>query len=108
MARIVCYHGTPTKENADAILREGFMVKTYFAKKNLMDAIIMGGPYVFSVVFDESGFKGFESEDGWQFWLREPLGPEHILALNYIPYTTLYENKPLIQEVFEEALKESK
>jgi hypothetical protein len=88
---MIAYHGTMSREIADKILKEGFKVGTWFAKKNLADALVHGGPYIFTVEFDPAGFKGEKFEGDWQFWLRDSLGPEAIVALHHFEKAAIFE-----------------
>lgn len=74
---IVAYHGT-NRVNAELIIQAGFRVGSYFAYA-IGDARYFGGPFVFAAGFDAAGFLGIE--DGWQFYLRDPLSSDAILWL---------------------------
>lgn len=71
---LIAYHGT-SPENVTSIQKEGFRVGTYFAYR--IEEARFWGSRVFTVQFEESGFRG--RSDGWQFHLRDPLPPEAIL-----------------------------
>ena len=74
---MVAYHGTRKKETQDMILELGFRRGTYFAF-DIRDAIAYGGDFVFCVELDDDPEKWKGEPDGWQFHLRDPLGPEVI------------------------------
>jgi len=82
----VVWHGT-NKENAAAILKEGFKPRSYFAA-HLEDAVSMGGPYIFEVWFEEE----FRAES-WQIVIREAVPPERILRHYKVDRTSIFENK---------------
>ncbi len=79
------YHGT-NKENAESILKEGFQPYTYFAQ-NMADSVYMGGPYVFSVFFDQEFHP-----DAWQPRFDRVIPPEDIIDLVHMPTTLLHWN----------------
>ncbi len=80
---MICFHGT-NAEAAKSIERTGFRKGTYFAFDKGA-AIKFGGSYIFSVEFSEDPkhWRGSPIEEGekWQFWLRDPIGPEMIRGL---------------------------
>ena len=73
---MIAYHGT-NKEAAESIKLTGFRQGTYFAYHK-EDAIEFGGKYVFEVEFSDDPVRWRGEPDGWQFFLRDPLGVEHI------------------------------
>lgn len=75
---MTAYHGTRRPETLELIIQGGFIRGTYFAH-DVQHAILHGGDYVFAVEFAEypGCWKG--EPDGWQFWIRDPIGPECIL-----------------------------
>ena len=75
--RVVCYHGT-SKENAESILREGFMAGSYFAYR-VEDSLKFGGLYLFAVGFSADPALWHGEPNGFQFHLRQAIGPEEIL-----------------------------
>lgn len=76
--KVTAYHGT-TPENAKAILADGFFRKGTWFAYHKAESIKFGGPVVFTVELEPSGFKGEDSGsayDGWQFHLRDPLSTD--------------------------------
>ena len=73
---MIAYHGT-TQENAKQIRKTGFRAKTYFAFERV-NAEKFGGPIIFTVEFSDDPKMWHGESDGWQFWIRESLGPEMI------------------------------
>lgn len=89
---MVClYHGTVNKENAAKILKEGFNNSTYFTQY-LDTAIIMGGPYVFKISFDN--LTEGDLKNGWQ-WRITGVTKDDILWLRVFSNEILYKNKDL-------------
>lgn len=85
--KIVCYHGT-SQENVESILREGFREGSYFAYR-VADSLAYGGPYLFAVAFSVDPAMWHGEENGFQFHLREAMGPEEILWHTPIVLTLL-------------------
>jgi len=95
----ILYHGT-SKENADKILKEGFNKYTYFAK-NLNDALMMGGEYVFGVAFKH--YKApdwFENFRCWQIRNKRHIPPSKIVGLVKYSMEEILINKELSNKVF--------
>ena len=92
------YHGT-TKENADKILKEGFIPGTYFGK-HLEDAINFGGEYAFHIWFSE------DPNDYWEWRNSKHIPPERIVYLDHFKLTILYENKEASLKVSKDLIQE--
>lgn len=90
MSAIKMFHGT-TEESAKQILEKGFLANTYFAY-HLEETIMMGGEWVFEVLFDE------KPTEYWEYISRVDIGPERIVSLvNYSP-DIVFENKEAQKE----------
>src|SRR5271156_7169779 len=92
----IWYHGTQA-DAALIILRDGFLVGTYFAR-NLQDALAFGGPYVFEVALDPAKFNNNPS---WQLRTLEFISKYKIIALTIFNKSIVYDNPTLRLEVFE-------
>jgi hypothetical protein len=77
----ICWHGTD-EITAQVILRKGFKPHTHFAA-HLEDALAMGGPFVFNVMFKEQA-------PNWQFLNKEHIGPDRIRTLTQFWSKTLH------------------
>ena len=73
---MIAYHGT-SSVNASSIQREGFRPGTWFAfaKENA------SGPVIFGVEFSDDVCYWHGVSDGWQFWIRDWIGPKAIKSL---------------------------
>ena len=95
--KIICYHGT-TPENAESILKEGFRAGSYFAYR-VEDSLAYGGPYLFAVAFSADPAMWHGEENGFQFHLREAMGPEEILWHTPIVLTLLAAERERCAEI---------
>ena len=74
---MICYHGT-NEAAVKQILREGFLPDSWFAR-HMEDAVVYGGPYVFSVYFDDG-----LPPDYWQFHCPSAIPLVRIGKLSYV------------------------
>lgn len=95
--KIICYHGT-TPANAKSILKEGFRAGSYFAYR-VEDSLAYGGPYLFAVAFSADHSMWHGEENGFQFHLREAMGPEEILWHTPIVLTLLAVERERCAEI---------
>ena len=93
MGQQIHWHGT-WKEQADAILREGFAPNTHFAM-HMEDALAFGGPFVFEVWFD------FKSVD-WQFVSDSVIPPDRIKSLTKFQSEVLHGQNDYRSHRYEE------
>lgn len=97
MSLKICYHGTDQRA-AGGIRWKGFREGTYFAR-HLEDAIEMGGPYVFAVVFNEA-----ELPPTWQFICRNIIPPDRIVYHRTYAVQDVTVNQDLWDEVLQSNL----
>lgn len=90
----ICYHGT-SEENAQLILRDGFLPYTWFARQ-LENAIGYGGPHIFEVVFSKKYLEGTE----WQFRSRQLVLADRIVSYRVYEVIERQENKRLRKRIF--------
>jgi hypothetical protein len=99
MLAIKMFHGT-TEEAAKQILKSGFLTNTYFAY-HLEETIMMGGEWVFEVLFDE------KPTEYWEYISREPIGLERIVSLVHYDPVIAFENKDAQMEYRKKTLKQN-
>lgn len=80
---MIAYHGT-NEVAAESIKQTGFRAGTWFAERK-QDAVAFGGPYIFTVEFSDNPKRWRGQSDGWQFFLRNPIGPEMIRGFEMVP-----------------------
>ena len=92
---IICFHGT-NKRTVKRILREGFRKGTYFAR-HLEDALEFGGPFVFSVRFEEDGFVGTNWNGWWQFHTAEKISVAKIWKVVEYHQLLIHDNPGVVK-----------
>lgn len=81
----IWYHGTSEVASA-SILEEGFHAQTYFTPE-LATALSQGGPYIFSIWFDE------DPSLNWQWFTPVPIPPSRIISLRKFNVDVLWYNE---------------
>jgi len=100
----IVYHGT-SKEKAESILKEGFKPWTYFAK-DLSEALMYGGGYVFEVVMEHKGApEWFEHFRCWQIMNRKHIPITKIITLRKYSREEIFANEKVRKKVFKRSLE---
>lgn len=108
MGSFIAWHGTNV-EGYKGIKNLGFFKNgTYFAR-HLEDAIGMGGPYVFAVVFKDGKdvWKHPDASVDWQFRVSNDYSIEHVVEITHYEINSIFKNDELRIKAFEENMTES-